>query len=166
MKRAIAKLALAIALGLSGACGVMPSSNGALDIRNGSPAVSIDTIDAVIAYTDTLTPDGSPIDLHGYTLTVWDTVADAQRACIAVDGVACTVIGDSHTIDTPWPSEYGSYDTATLDAISAAALAHELGHVYYFETTGDSDAAHTHTEWFDVNDPSTVCGRVYDAFNN
>lgn len=141
-------------------CGGAAEAPHAVDVLDGSPVVTDAQLAAVISLTNTLAP--SPVDLTNYTVTVHDSVESSQAACTGDAG--CTVIV-AKTINVPWPVEYNGLDRATLNAISAAALAHEMGHVFYFEMTGDPDHNHHHAEWFDLNRIDSVCGRVYDAFN-
>lgn len=161
------KTFLVLAIAMLAACGgAEQTATSPVDILNGSPVVADETIQAVIAATQAIAQ--SEIDLDGYTLTVFDSVEGSHEACSKFSGesaVGCTVISTKE-IDTPWPVEFSGYDRATLNAISAAVIAHELGHVYYFQTTGDPDATHSHDEWFNKDDATSVAGRVYDQFNH
>lgn len=56
------------------------------------------------------------------------------------------------------------YPRKLLNGSSAADLAHELGHVYYYQTTGDSDHNHTHQEWFDDYTIGSITNQVYGHY--
>lgn len=144
-------------------CGVDNSDNAnkPLDVLNGSH-VSDGVIYSVIDYVNEVAP--AHVNTDNYTLTVHGTVEESMEACGGEGEVGCHNKGLKY-IHTPWPSEYEDYDAATLNAISAYTLCHELGHLYYYNTTGNSDHNHTHTEWFDGNKVDSVCGKVYDKYN-
>ena len=143
------------------ACGNEPSVNKPVDVLNGSTAITVEQIYSVMNYVDMMA--GTHVDLTNYTLTVHGTVEESIEACAGGE-VACHNKAAMY-IHAPWPTEYMDYDRATLNAISAYTLCHEMGHAHLYHTTGNGDGDHTHTEWFDGNDPTSVCGRVYDHYN-
>lgn len=131
------------------ACGTAPQG---FEYRNGSQ-ISDARIEGAIDLTQSLAPRA--IGLNGWVLTVFDTQTELENYCDP-EALGCMNPG-SHLIGTSWP------DDPKFNPASAAVIAHELGHVYYYNTTGDLDYAHEHSEWFDLAVPSSICSRVFDA---
>lgn len=148
------------------ACAGAPSTfdpNAPVDVLNGSPDVTNETLQKVMDLTNQLAPKA--VNLNGWSIIVYSTVEESHSHCTSTTGEGDGCVDPLiHTIHVPWPSEYNGYDAATLRAESAEVLAHEMGHVFYFQTTKDFDHNHTHKEWFNQDDATSLCGRVYDAF--
>lgn len=81
----------------------------------------------------------SEIDLEDFTVHVYEEEDAFRNACPDVDSLGCTD-GESH-IDI-----LGAVGTNFPDV--GRATAHQLGHVFYKQTTDDIDGAHKHLEWF------------------
>jgi hypothetical protein len=136
-----------------------------LDIYNDTTAVNTTTIQDIIVMVNAITPNGSTINLDNYSLTVWDTLEALRKQCQDTPKVVgCTSIHDK-LIDTVWLSGLNGTTIEQENGYSAGILAHELGHIYYHQTTGDADATHKHQEWFS-EDPSvdSVRNSIYHAF--
>jgi hypothetical protein len=131
------------------ACGFHPyNENASPDILNFSPNVSIDYINEVIDYTNTITPNGKPVDLRGYTIRIEDTYDDTTETCNTkhtpgeID-LGCTFV-DMRFMSVSW-DERGK---KIPEGYHAATITHEMGHIYYYQRTGDADVNHKHMEWF------------------
>lgn len=105
------------------------------------------------------------LDLGGFTLHM---TAHAGDGCGAGPdgGTACTNL-ETHHMWTPFVTASSLpvvVSQARLNFDAAGLLCHELGHVYFYETTGDGDASHMHTEWYDYNAPGTTCYAIASDF--
>ena len=111
-------------------------------------SLSSELFDEVIATTEAVA--GDAIDLSGWTLNVHSAVGEG-----CTGAAACSNMG-LKTINIPAPE---SADIGTI----AGVLCHELGHVWFYQQTGDSDHDHEHmTQWFGYNIEGSVCYRVAD----
>lgn len=155
------KLIALSALLVSAACGEAPKKDNELVILNGSPAVTDETIKAVIDSVNAI----HAVNLDGYSLTVLDDLGELRSGCVGNDNQYGCHSANPKYIRTFWPTEYQDYSKKVINAISAYTLCHEMGHAYYGQTENNTDHNHTHREWFDGNDATSVCGRIYDLFH-
>lgn len=105
---------------------------------------------------------GAAIDLDDYTIYMWPHVGGGCPA-----GVAECTNPEAHVLNSAWPTaaELNSTQEATNRAL-AGLFCHELGHVHFFEVSGDSDHNHLQTSWgYDYNTPGTVCYSVSQMFS-
>ncbi len=79
------------------------------------------------------------IDLSEFDVHIYEDEAAFRNACPDVDGLGCT---DGHSklailgaVGTDFPSV-------------GRAVAHQLGHIFLYQTTRDIDGSHNHAEWF------------------
>lgn len=154
-----------VGLLFAAACGTDTHIIQPLDIYNDTTVVSTDTLHEVIAFVNTITPDGSEIDLGDYWMGVWGTQEAVVKECNNnSEAWGCTSI-ENKTIDFVWISYDPHHPTdEEMNGASAGILAHELGHVYYYETTGDADPNHKHTEWFAQDGSDSVWLKTYYEF--
>lgn len=102
------------------------------------------------------------LDLSTITFETVDAQSKVLKDCGGPDSAAvgCTEVSDKETTTFLAPFS----DTPTEVEI----IAHEIGHWYYFTTTGDSDHTHQHNEWFGRlaltrDDPTAYGGLTKDG---
>jgi hypothetical protein len=140
-------------------CGLNLDISSDLKVYNTSgwpTELALDVVDAVRQAAA-----GLP-DLDGYSIYLHGTLAESRAACAGSDGCSATT---AHYIHVPFidpASEMLTPERAT--GLVARLLAHELGHVYYFEHDGDADGTHTHTEWFDYHNQLSMGGAIENMF--
>jgi hypothetical protein len=144
------------------ACAAAPSTfdpSAPVDVLNGSAYVTDDRIETVIDTVQSLAP--SPVILDGWTITIDGDMSETIDYCGKPAG-ACSDTGTKQ-MHVAWTGASQYVTQTAANAAAASNLAHEMGHLYYLQTTGDPDADHTHAEWFSLSDPTSICSHVRDA---
>jgi hypothetical protein len=139
---------------LSSACAFQPGDDHEPPKFLNETDVSIDTLKEIIDFTNTLTPNGKPVNLNGYVVQVFSSTDETTHECeekkAGVVLLGCAV-PDYRLINTTWQSvsDDPTYQCdVCFQAMSAGVLAHEMGHVYYAQYEDDADPDHKHAEWF------------------
>ncbi len=144
------------------ACEPQDETKPELVIYNGSVAVTDDHIQQVIDAVNTF----EYVDLKGYSMTIYGTAEEVDEHCFGSDeGELGCHSGMPAFIHTFWPTEFRDYTPSVVNGMGAYIICHEMAHAYLYKTTGNGDAKHTHTEWFDLNRMDSYCGQVYDQFH-
>jgi len=108
---------------------------------------------------------GVNIGLSGFTLTMTAHVGDSCGA--PGEASACTNLQSQH-IYSPFVSADSlpvAVRQSNLNVDAAGLLCHELGHIYFYQASGDGDPKHAHSEWYNYSQPGTICYAVSQVFN-
>lgn len=122
-------------------------------------------VQQVIDRVNSLVPQS--VDPSDYSISLLPYQSDVAEACPRSNPQ--TVLGCTHIyykdMYSMWAMEHRDYDNAKLNGLGAQILAHELGHLYFFQTEGNSDNNHSHSWWFDHNNPSSITGTIQDIYS-
>lgn len=143
------------------ACG--PSIN----MNNMSP-ISDDVIYDVIDLTNSLLDE--PVDMNGWTIHIYSTNEEAYQVCL--NGAGPNAGGCSNAkqkVIWCWWADYNEFNPADglapVNGSAAACIAHEMGHGYYYDTTGDSDKTHVHwDEYFGLYEEGSIVNQVWNQY--
>lgn len=149
---------------LGSACGTDTHVIQPLDIYNDTTVVSDKYIQEVISFVNTITPNGETINLGDYWLGVWATKDTLVKNCADNSEAWGCISLENKTIDIVWISNDSAATDEEMNGASAGILAHELGHLYYWQTERDADPNHKHTEWFAQDGFDSVWLRTYQQF--
>jgi hypothetical protein len=159
IQEAFFKAMLALALFVSAACGAEDSAP-IIPLAMNEAAARVQT--HLGALLELQLQELPGLDISQVHFVIVDTLEDAYAHCGA-GNQACTHL-PSGMIVAPWdltPSNWPA-SLATVQWV-AEGIAHELCHVYYWQTEGDGDADHLHQECFN-RDGDSVVTRVASRF--